>query len=297
VGTSEPSQYSLNRNFNHSNTPFIGEVETVMALEFVRAMRGGAQSKMMRCSDGNYYVVKFLNNPQGAKILFNDLFGSRLAELMGLPVAAGRIVEVGQRLIDLRMGLRIELRSGLRRCKAGKSFGSQFAGSPRFNIPLESPPSAYPVNNAADFLGMMVFDQWTCNTDVRQVLFVREDDGRCRAVMIDQGFCFNATEWNFPDSPLRGRYRYPISGSYDSVVGIDSFQPWLGRVETDIGELAIKAAAEGIPPSWYGGDECGVARLLDRLNRRRGLVRGLLWSARKGSQMFPNWNLARSVSA
>src|SRR3974390_1735701 len=27
-----------------------------------------------------------------------------------------------------------------------------------------------------------------------------------RTEMIDQGFCFNAGEWNFPDAPLRGLY-------------------------------------------------------------------------------------------
>jgi hypothetical protein len=33
------------------------------ALEQIRRMRGGAQSDLMRCSDGNYYVVKFQNKP------------------------------------------------------------------------------------------------------------------------------------------------------------------------------------------------------------------------------------------
>ena len=36
----------------------------VKAVQHVRRMRGGAQSHMMRCADGFYYVVKFQNNPQ-----------------------------------------------------------------------------------------------------------------------------------------------------------------------------------------------------------------------------------------
>ena len=50
-------------------------------------MRGGAQSHLMRCSDGNYYVVKFQNNPQRRRILVNALLGTRLAGRMGLPTA------------------------------------------------------------------------------------------------------------------------------------------------------------------------------------------------------------------
>ena len=36
-------------------------------------MRGGAQSHLMRCDDGNYYVVKFQNNPQHRRVLVNCL--------------------------------------------------------------------------------------------------------------------------------------------------------------------------------------------------------------------------------
>jgi hypothetical protein len=42
-------------------------------------MRGGAQSHLMRCDDGYYYVVKFQNNPQHRRILVNELLGTRLA--------------------------------------------------------------------------------------------------------------------------------------------------------------------------------------------------------------------------
>lgn len=54
---------------------------------------------------------------------------------------------------------------------------------------------------------MLVFGKWTCNTNGRQAIFFRaRDESRYQAQMIDQGFCFNACEWNFPDAPLRGLY-------------------------------------------------------------------------------------------
>jgi hypothetical protein len=54
-----------------------------LALEQIRRMRGGAQSHLMRCSDGEYYVVKFQNNPQGVRILANELLATRLGARLG----------------------------------------------------------------------------------------------------------------------------------------------------------------------------------------------------------------------
>jgi hypothetical protein len=55
------------------------------ALEQIRRMRGGAQSHLMRCDDGYYYVVKFQNNPQHTRVLVNELLGTRLAARLGCP--------------------------------------------------------------------------------------------------------------------------------------------------------------------------------------------------------------------
>ena len=57
-------------------------------------MRGGAQSHLMRCTDDFYYVVKFQNNPQHTRVLVNDWLGTRLAEMIGLPVPVAAIVDV-----------------------------------------------------------------------------------------------------------------------------------------------------------------------------------------------------------
>jgi hypothetical protein len=53
------------------------------ALEQIPRMRSGAQSHLMRCADGHYYVVKFQNNPQHRRILVNELLGTRLASRLG----------------------------------------------------------------------------------------------------------------------------------------------------------------------------------------------------------------------
>jgi hypothetical protein len=106
--------------------------------------------------------------------------------------------------------------------------------------------------------------------------------------MIDQGFCFNAGEWNFPDAPLRGIYaRHRV---YESVRGIDSFEPWLSRIEARIAETDLDEIQSEIPPEWYDDDSDALNKMLEHLWRRRTLVRELLISTRKSSaQPFPNW--------
>src|ERR1700730_18205860 len=96
----------------HANGKGLYTSDGLYAIEHVRRMRGGAQAQLMKCSDEHYYVVKFMNNLQGAKILFNELLGSRLAACLGLPVAASEIVYVDQELINLCPGMIIERSRG-----------------------------------------------------------------------------------------------------------------------------------------------------------------------------------------
>lgn len=151
------------------------------------------------------------------------------------------------------------------------------------------------VENLSDFAGMLVFDQWTCNTDGRQVVFVPSPGGaRFRALMIDNGFCFNAGEWNFPDSPRRGRYARPMV--YRDVRGIEAFEPWLLRVETKVDFSALYSLVETIPAEWCAFDRDGLARVVDRLNGRRARIRELVAGAAEFLSMsFQDWSQARAA--
>jgi len=261
------------------------------AVEQIRRMRGGAQSHLMRCDDGDYYVVKFRNNPQGVRILANELLGTRLAARLGLPTPGAEIVEVGPKLIEFTDDLVMQLGRGHAPCEPGMQFGSRYPGSPAETVVYDFVPEEQlrEVPNLRDFCGMLVFDKWTCNTNGRQAIFFRgKNETRYTAQMIDQGFCFNAGEWNFPDAPLRGIYaRHSV---YGRVQGIDSFEPWLSRVESAIAESALDEIQSEIPPEWYDDDADALNKLLEQLWRRRGLVRQLLLATRDSSaQPFPNW--------
>src|ERR1700751_2334057 len=97
----------------------------LLTTEQIRRMRGGAQSHLMRCSDGYYYVVKFQNNPQHRRILVNELLGTRLAARLGLPTTSVEIVEVSEELIRLTPELCVEMPRGRIACQSGLQFGSR----------------------------------------------------------------------------------------------------------------------------------------------------------------------------
>jgi hypothetical protein len=288
-----------------------------LATEHVRRMRGGAQAHLMRCDDDAYYIVKFQNNPQHLRILANEMLATRLGARLGLCVPQVEVVDVRPEIIAYTPDLVMQLGLGRKPCAAGKQFGSQFPGHPARLAVHDFLPDEQllGVRNLADFLGVLVLDKWTCNTNGRQAIFFRDPGSLAvaagsgtplnaagpiaantystagyTAMMIDFGFCFNAGEWDFPDAPLRGLYmRQRV---YQSVNSMEAFEPWLSRLNTQITERVLGEEAAQIPPEWYGGDWDAMEQLIERLYGRRDRVRELLLSARNsGRDPFPNWKV------
>ena len=262
----------------------------VQAVQHVRRMRGGAQGHLMRCSDGNFYVVKFLNNPQHLRVLANEFLATRLAESTGLPVPVTEVVEVGDWLVQHTPELSIQLAGQTIPCLPGLQFGSRYVVSPLEGqvfdyLPVEMLDR---VRNLETFAGMLAIDKWTGNANGRQATFWRKMRERKYTVaFIDQGYCFNAGEWNFLDSPMRGVYAR--NEVYAGVFGWESFEPWLSRVET-MGEDLVWAAAGEIPPEWYGSDWGALENLARLLLERRAAVRDLITAFRVSARNpFPNW--------
>jgi len=275
-------------------------ITRVMAVEYVRPMRGGSQSHLLRCSDGEYYVVKFQNNPQGTRTLANEMLGAALATRLSLPTPEIAIVEVIDPLIQHSEECVIQIGRELIPCTAGRCFGSRLPSEagPYGNRVLISAHGFLPdfppreVTNAADFAGMLVFDKWTGNMDSRQVIFVPDVATQSyRIVMIDNGLCFNGREWDFPYAPKCGLAAHP--SAYGAVHGMESFERWLQILENVTGNHLLDELADDIPPEWYCSDRNALRHLLQEMERRRTFVRAALWMARSRSpQCFPHWTLS-----
>jgi len=264
---------------------------TVLAIQQIRKMRGGAQSHLMLGEDGNAWVVKFQNNPQHLRVLPNELLATRLAAAVGLTVPECDVIEVTPWLVERTREL--EMDSGQRRepCRPGLQFGSRMVGGlmPGHVADYLPEEQLAEVRNLDEFAGILALDKWTCNANGRQALFHRKArERRWSAAFIDQGFCFNAGEWRFVDAPLRGVYARNLV--YRGVTGWPSFEPWLSRIEA-LAPERIWPIAETIPPEWYDGAAEVLERLVDQLLERRSRVRDLIAAFRDSSrQPFPNWD-------
>jgi hypothetical protein len=277
----------------------------VSAVEEIRRMRGGTQAHLMRCSDGEYYVVKLQNNPQGVRILANEFLATALAERLGLSVPQARIVQVSQKLIANSDDMVIELPHGRARVLPGLCFGSQcpFPKDTSSGTVLDGAllPNEWldSVENLRDFVGIFVFDKWAGNTDCRQAVFARSGPRSLKAFMIDHGSCFDGDRWTFPDAPRNGFYiRHDIYG-VAATRGFGTFEPWLDEIESKIDGAVLSSIAREIPPEWYHGRTALLGRLLDELDRRRKTTKDILWNAyRRFPECFPGWiwQLARAAT-
>jgi hypothetical protein len=248
-------------------------------------------------ADGKLWVVKFQNNPQHLRVLANELIATRLAAAAGLTVPVCDVVEVTDWLVRNTQEMVVEMPRGQRQqLSAGLQFGSQFVGGLMPGQVVDYLPEQQldEVRNLGEFAGILCIDKWAGNCNGRQAVFERRPrERKYRASFIDQGFCFNAGEWTFPDSPLRGVYQR--NRVYANVKGWESFEPWLSRVEQmDAG--ALWSIAEAVPPEWYGGDTAVIERLMEQMLRRRSRVRELIMGFRDSErEPFPLWAAGKRI--
>ena len=175
----------------------------IFAVQHLRPLRGGAQSHLLKASDGACYVTKFQNNPQHIRVLANEMLATNLGQALGLPMPRVEVIEVPDGLIERTENLRINLGGSRIPCRSGKQLGSLYVGSQSPDMTFDYLPHELlqKVVNVGDFTRVLVLDKWTCNCDGRQAIFSRKTPRSQRyiATFIDQGYCFNAGEWAFPD--------------------------------------------------------------------------------------------------
>jgi hypothetical protein len=275
----------------------------VDARRLIRKMRGGAQAHLIEAADGHCYVVKFLNNPQHRRILVNEWIASVFLRYLGISTPEAAVIRVTQDFLDHNPDVHFQLGTHREPVELGWHFGSRFPGDPARLVVYDFLPDALlaQVENRAEFLGMLVFDQWMGNADSRQAIFFR---ARLRewlpaheahpqrlgfvAQMVDHGFAFDGPHWRFGDSPLQGLYFR--TGVYQSVRGLDDFQPWLDRI-VHFPEAVVDQALKQIPPAWVAGDEDSLSQLCESLLRRRKRVVDLIQACRHGrAALFPEWH-------
>ena len=276
----------------------------VDARRLIRKMRGGAQAHLLEASDGHFYVVKFLNNPQHRRILVNEWIASVFLNYLGISAPEGAMVRVSEDFLRENPDAHFQLGSRRAAIEPGWHFGSRFPGDPSRHAVYDFLPDSLllGIENFYDFRAVLVFDKWMGNADSRQAIFFRARlkewlPGSAAhplrqgfmAQMIDHGYVFEGPNWSFGDSPLQGLYFRPAV--YREVRGLDEFQPWLDRV-VNFPEEVVDQAVRQIPAAWLEGQEEEFAGLLERLLARRKRVPEMIEAVRGVRENpFTSWSL------
>jgi len=143
------------------------------------------------------------------------------------------VIEVTDWLVNNSPELHIEIAGCTSPCSSGLQLGVRYVGDAATDMIVDYLPEAHVMQrtrNLADFVRILVLDRSTGNADGRRVIFTRPAQARkFKAVFIDQGFCFNAGQSDFPEFPLRGVYCR--NSVYERVTGWELFEPVLSRAE------------------------------------------------------------------
>ncbi len=270
----------------------------VRAVTPVRKLRGGAQAHLILACDGNYYVVKFRNNPQHLRILLNEWIAAQLLRILGMAVADTAIVQLDEEFIRSHPDLYMQLGSQRYQPEPGWHFGSRYPVDPNQVAVYDFLPDALlpKVGNRLEFLGMLAFDKWTANADARQAVFYRPNIRHSfQALMIDHGYCFNGPHWQFADAPGQGLYSR--SAVYTQLRTWQDLEPWLCRIMA-MSEAEMDEIYRRLPPPWLDNNRDAVEQLLERLMRLRKRVPDLVEESLQAQpRLFPSWAPRLALSA
>lgn len=279
----------------------------VTASHWLRPMRGGSQTHLIRASDTHHYVVKLRNNPQGMRTLVNEWVSNRILSHLRIPCPDVEMIELPEEFIASNPRLGIQRGQQLNPPPSGWHFGSRYPGNPEVLAVYDVLPDIQLLTcrNLHHFAAALAFDKWTGNADSRQCVFFRarlqevmpledkfpQPEAAMRglvASMIDHGYCFNGGFWDFPDAPGYGMYHR--SEVYRKITGWKDFEPWVERI-AEFPESVFDKALSEIPRAWLDtGEEDELARLFETLIRRRSKVTRLIEAVRERyPNHFPNW--------
>ena len=160
----------------------------VQVVRFVRRLRGKSQPILVEGIDGNLYVLKFGNNPQGPNVSFNEAAGSALYRGCRLSVPSWERLYVSKSFLDRNRGCWLVGPHGRKRPEPGLCFGTRFIMQRHAKVYEILPASYYArVQNRQSFWLAWILDVCCGHTSHREAIFVQKRGKILEAVFIDSG--------------------------------------------------------------------------------------------------------------
>lgn len=216
---------------------------------------GGSQPHVFSTDDGDF-LVKASNNPQGQRVLANELVAGLSMDWLGVEHPRSAVVDVPQDVLDGSPDAHFNDGTQL---AAGESFGSELRQSdPGGTVDVSL------IENTGDVAGTVALDTWIQPHDGRQyrVRASPETPGRYEFIPVDQGFSFGNPGWD--DASLSNAPAPTVPAAPVPVAG-DDVQPFIERLRSFTKEDAEKIVSQ-VPSTWLGDDE--RESLVDYLARR-----------------------------
>ena len=188
----------------------------VNARRFVRKMKmGSSQPHLLEGDDGNFYVTKFLNNPQHRRILVNEFLSAEIMNYLQIPTARHQIISVSAEFLAANPDVYIQAGQRRSEVEPGYHLGLQHPGNPKRMDAYDLLPDVLlnQLVNLNQFIAVHAFDRWVVNRDVRESIFFRvpltekwipppgipQGLHGFVVLMIDHGSTFNGSHWTLPD--------------------------------------------------------------------------------------------------
>lgn len=207
---------------------------------------GVTQPHLLRCDDGNVYVVKLQGNRLGPKVLVNEYIAARFAALVPLCFPPGGVIEITADFLRSCLQLR-------RTAARGLHFGTRYLGRAsyvhRHNLAF--------VQNKKEIAGVMLFDHLMHNADRtlngKNMLLRREADGY-KLYAIDNSHLFGSGRWRADRlEALAESVQVNRRRAYGTLLRhyltAEDFAPYAAQFEA-ISEAQIASIVDDIPAQW-----------------------------------------------
>ncbi|MNJ52778.1 hypothetical protein D3C77_481310 [compost metagenome] len=247
--------------------------------QYIQPLPGWSMPHLVLCSDGNHYVIKLLSNPQGVKVLVNELICSQLAKKMDLPIPDGKVIFIPKGVNNSPSS------------QEGPHFGSRFIPHGILHPSDLDLARCTNIGQAAD---MILFDYWLDNNDRhiwtqdKQNLIIAGGP-EPKLWMIDQANVFNGPHWNAKTllNKMNNFTAYWGTLYQRFVPFIDGSHPFresLSKLHSLTRDDLFNASSN-IPVEW-GVSERDVVSLVNYMEHRRNAMNSLIQSI---IYNFPVW--------
>jgi len=213
---------------------------------------GATRPQRFRGEDGQNYIVKFAENPDGPRVLATELIVAGLAPLVGAPCPEGVIVQVPEALVLDQPDLVASL---CRTPSGGLHFGSKEVPNVSDGLARGfAARFAKKVVNGHELPALVTLDAWTRNADrssFGNTLAADVGKGHIRVVGVDHADCFATSRWRAAGlRSLVGSW----SGDVDRevaqlILDYDPFNNALGRLAT-VTEGMLRQIVAQVPLAW-----------------------------------------------